>query len=509
MRALISVSNKEGIVPFAQELARLGVEIISTGGSYQHLTDNDIAVTNVSDITKFQECLDGRVKTLHPAIHAGILAMRSNPEHMETLEQLEIKPIDLLVINLYPFKETISNPSATLAEAIENIDIGGPTMLRAGAKNYQDVAVVTDPRDYDLVLSQLKESGKVSPDTKFYLATKVFEETSFYDGLIAQYLREVQGTQFPEKYTIPLERAQSLRYGENPHQSACFYRDPIAKGGTIADCVQESGKELSYNNINDANAAVLLVKEFNEPCVVAIKHSTPCGVAVATDLSTAYQHAYDCDPQSIFGGIVATNQIVDLATAQEMHKIFLEVIIAKGFTSEALTLLKGKQNLRLLQLDGIDLPQTPSYTMRKVGGGMLVEEGDWQPLSLEYQVVTNRTPTERELADMMFAMKVCKHTGSNAIVFAKDGATLSVGGGQVSRVWAVEHCVNHTLAPATGGVMASDAFFPFPDSVELAGKAGITAIIQPGGSKADQSCIDACNHLGISMIFTGRRHFKH
>lgn len=509
MRALISVSNKEGIVKFAEELVGLGVELISTGGSYQRLKDSGIPVQNVSDITKFQECLDGRVKTLHPAVHAGILAMRSNPEHMKTLKDLDISPIDLLVINLYPFKETISKADVPFEEAIENIDIGGPTMLRAGAKNFQDVAVVTDPGDYDTVLAELKADQAISLETKEYLAGKVFEETAYYDSLIAQYLRQRKGTQYPQKLTVALDRKQSLRYGENPHQSACFYQEPLPKGGTIADCQQISGKELSYNNIGDANAAINLVKEFNEPCVVAIKHSTPCGVAVGIDLVSAYQKAYDCDPQSIFGGIVATNQVLDGKTAEKMSKIFLEVIIAKEFSPEALEILTKKANLRLLELAEIDSPPTSDLTLRKISGGMLLQETDCLPPSSEFEIATERIPGGGEISDMLFAMKVCKHTASNAIVFAKDGATLSIGGGQVSRVWAVENCVNHNLQPALGGVMASDAFFPFPDSIELAAKAGIKAIIQPGGSKGDQACIDACNTHGIAMIFTGTRHFKH
>ncbi len=510
MRALISVSNKDGIVKLAEELQALGVELISTGGSYQRLKDSGIAVTNVSDITQFQECLDGRVKTLHPAIHAGILAVRGNKEHMDTLKDLEISPIDLLVINLYPFKETIAKSSVTLEEAIENIDIGGPTMLRAGAKNYQDVAVVTDPADYDRIVAELRNNKEISLATKTELAVKVFEETSFYDSMIANYLRSRQGTKFPDKLTVAMEKAQDLRYGENPHQEACFYREPLVVHGAVTSATQLAGKELSYNNINDANAAINLVKEFPEgPCVVAIKHSTPCGVALGLDLFTAYKKAHDSDPQSIFGGIVATNQTVDQKTAEEMCKIFLEVIIAPSFSAEALEVFKKKENLRLLKLPTISEGIHKGMSYKNVTGGLLVQDLDIIAPSKEYPIATERIPSGNEVTDMLFAMKVCKHTASNAIVFAKDGATLAIGGGQVSRVWSVENCCNHMLGEGTGAVMASDAFFPFPDSIELAAKAGIKAIIQPGGSKGDQACIDACNQHGIAMIMTGIRHFRH
>lgn len=510
MRALISVSNKEGIVKLAEELLAMGVELISTGGSYQRLKDSGITVTKVEDITKFQECLDGRVKTLHPAIHAGILAMRNNPEHMATLQELDIQPIDILVINLYPFKETIAKSSVTLEEAIENIDIGGPTMLRAGAKNYGDVAVVTDPEDYDKIIEELRETKEISLETKTYLATKVFEETAYYDSLIAQYLREVRGGKYPNKLTVPLDKAQDLRYGENPHQSACFYRDPLPFAGSITGAMQIAGKELSYNNINDANAAIQVVKEFtDETFVVAIKHGTPCGAATGLDLFSAYEKAYQADPQSIFGGIVATNQPIDEETAAKMCEIFLEVVIAPAFTPEAMEVFSKKQNLRLLKLPDITKRNLKAQSMKKVSGGMLVQDVDNHFFSDEVTVVTERIPSGNELNDLIFAMKICKHTTSNAIVFAKDGATLSVGGGQVSRVWSVENCANHMLGEGTGGVMASDAFFPFPDSIAIAAKAGIKAIIQPGGSKNDQASISACNEHGIAMVVTNVRHFKH
>lgn len=509
MRALISVSDKTGIVEFAKKLMDLGVEIVSTGGSYQRLKDSGVNAINVSDITKFEECLDGRVKTLHPNVHAGILAMRSNEEHMKTLEKLDVTPIDIIVINLYPFKETISKPNVSYEAAIENIDIGGPTMLRAGAKNYQDVAVITDPSDYDAIIEELG-SGGISLETKKRLALKVFEETAYYDSLISNYLREQNGVKFSEKMTIAMDKSQDMRYGENPHQDACFYKDAMPKTGVLSEALQLWGKELSYNNINDTSGALNLLKEFGkEPCVVAVKHSSPCGVSVDIDLYGAYRKAYECDPVSIFGGIVATNQVVDAKTAEKMAEIFLEIIIAKDFSPEALEILKKKKNLRLLKLETIDMPQSQTLNFKKVSGGVLVQDADIKAIDEEFEVVTDRIPSKTEADDMRFAMKVCKHTTSNGIVFAKDNATVSIGGGQVSRVWSVENCVNHGGTNSLGAVMASDAFFPFRDGVELAAKAGIKAIIQPGGSVRDQEIIDACNEYGIAMVLTKSRHFKH
>lgn len=509
MRALISVSDKTGIVEFAEKLSKLGIEIVSTGGSYQRLKDSGVEVTNVSDITKFEECLDGRVKTLHPNVHAGILAIRENDEHMKTLEKLEIKPIDIVVINLYPFKETVSKDGVSLKEAIENIDIGGPTMLRAAAKNYQDVAVITDVNDYDIVIKELSENGNVSIETKKKLALKVFEETAYYDALIAKFLREENGVDFPEKLTLPLDKEQNMRYGENPHQKACFYSDPYKKEGSLSSAKQLWGKELSYNNINDASGAINLLKEFGEtPAVVAVKHSSPCGVATDIDLYGAFRKAYECDQVSIFGGIVATNEIVDIKTAEKMSEIFLEIIIAKDFKEDALELLKKKKNLRLLTLENISKAVEPELLIKKVSGGVLVQENDTKIVDEIFEVVTDRIPSKSEVEDMKFAMRVCKHTTSNGIVFAKENATISIGGGQVSRVWSVENCVNHT-SKALGAVMASDAFFPFRDGIELAAKAGIKAIIQPGGSVKDGECIEACNEFGIAMVFTKSRHFKH
>lgn len=511
-RVLISVSDKTGIVEFARELEGLGAEIISTGGTEKALKDAGIKVINISDITGFPECLDGRVKTLHPKVHGGLLAMRSNPEHMKQLKELGIETIDMAVINLYPFKKTILKENVELEEAIENIDIGGPAMLRAAAKNYQDVASIVDPRDYSLVLEELKATGDISLKTKFRLAYKVFEHTSHYDTLIASYLRDKLGEgTFPETFSLTFEKAQDMRYGENPHQKAVFYREVGSNKGCITNAKQLHGKELSYNNINDANGALELLKEFDQPTVVAVKHANPCGVGIANDIYTAYMKAYEADPVSIFGGIVAANREIDEKTAEEINKIFLEIIIAPSFTEAALKILTKKKNIRLLQLENITekLPKG-TYDMKKVAGGLLVQNYDDELFNEDdLKFVTDRKPTEKELAELKFGMKVVKHTKSNAIVLVKDNSTIGVGPGQTNRITAAQIAIAHAGERANGAVMASDAFFPFPDCVEAAAAAGITAIIQPGGSIKDQESIDACNKAGIAMVFTGMRHFKH
>lgn len=511
MRALISVSDKEGIVSFANRLDALNIEIISTGGSAKRLQDSGIKVTQIEEVTKFPECLDGRVKTLHPNIFAGILAMRDNSSHMETLENFDISTVDIVVVNLYPFKETISKPNVSFEEAIENIDIGGPSMLRAAAKNYKDVAVITDPKDYDIVLDELEKTNTISQETKYRLAVKVFNETSAYDALICSYLSKKVDSEFPDKLTLTYEKQQEMRYGENPHQKACFYKEVSGYVDGVVGGEQLHGKELSYNNINDMNGAINLVKEFaDKPVAVAVKHSSPCGVGIDMDLYGSYRKAYTCDPISIFGGIVATNQVVDEKTADKMSETFLEVIIAKDFTPPALEILTKKANLRLIKLENIDSPLENELVTKKVSGGLLIQDMDIIPISDDFEIVTNRIPTKLEIEDMLFSMKVCKHTSSNAIVFAKNGATISIGGGQVSRVWSVENCVNHgDPNEIRGAVMASDAFFPFRDGVDMAIKAGITAIIQVGGSVRDQEVIDACNENGVAMVFTNQRHFKH
>lgn len=511
-RAMISVSDKTGVVEFAKGLTELGFEIISTGGTARALSDVGISVIPVSDITGFPECLDGRVKTLHPKIHAGVLAMRSNPEHMEQLKALEVETIDVVAINLYPFRETIMKEGVTLEEAIENIDIGGPTMIRAAAKNYQDVAVVVDPADYQTVLDEYKANGEVSKETKFELAYKVFEHTASYDTLISTYLRKQIGKElFPKTLSLTFEKVQDMRYGENPHQLGVFYKEIGKLDGTLAAAKQINGKELSYNNINDTNGALDLVKEFDEPTVVASKHANPCGVGSGKDIYEAYMRAYESDPVSIFGGIIAANREIDAKTAEEMHKIFLEIIIAPSFTPEAVEILSQKKNLRLLELPTIaQKMDINAFDMKKVMGGLLVQQRDVELYhDEEWKVVTEKAPTEKEIEDLKFAWKVVKHTKSNGIAVAKDSMSLGAGPGQTNRIMATRIALDYAGERAKGASLASDAYFPFPDCVEAAAKAGITAIIQPGGSKNDQLSIDECNKHGIAMVFVGMRHFKH
>lgn len=512
-RAIISVSDKTGIVEFARRLSSFDVEIVSTGGTAKVLQESGVSVTNVSDITGFPECLDGRVKTLHPNIHAGILAMRQNSEHMKQLEELDITPVDFVIINLYPFKETILKDGVKLEEAIENIDIGGPSMLRAAAKNYQDVTVLIDPNDYEKVLDELEENGEVKRETKFYLAAKVFEHTAHYDALIANYLsKQVNNEEFPELLTLTYEKVQTMRYGENPHQKGVFYKEVGNIPASLINAKQLHGKALSYNNINDTNGAIEALKEFDEPTVVAVKHANPCGVGTASTIYDAYKKAYDGDPISIFGGIIVANREIDAETAAEINKIFVEIVVAPSYTEEALDILFKKKNIRVLELGDINT-KTPKGTwdMKKVYGGLLVQDFDTEllPAMEDLEVVTDKKPTDGEMEDLIFAWKVVKHTKSNAIVIAKDNATLGVGPGQTNRIWAAEQAIDRSGDKVKGAVMASDAFFPFPDCVEAAAKAGITAIIQPGGSIRDDQSIEACNKYGIAMIFTGMRHFKH
>lgn len=516
-RALISVSDKTGIVEFAQKLNDLGVSIISTGGTFKVLKEAGIPVINISDVTGFPECLDGRVKTLHPNIHAGLLAMRSNPEHMKQVEELNVELIDMVVVNLYPFKQTIMKPDVTLADAIENIDIGGPTMLRAAAKNYQDVSVVIDPTDYEQVLSEIKETGAVSVKTNFYFAAKVFNHTAYYDTMIANYLRDKAGLpKYPDTISMTFEKVQDMRYGENPHQSAAFYKEVGNSDGMLSGIEQLHGKELSFNNINDLHGALELLKEFDEePTVVACKHSNPCGVASGKDIHEAYVRAYNTDPVSIFGGILCANRKIDKATAEEISKIFLEIVLAPDFDDDALEVLEQKKNIRLLKLKNVmkKQPET-AYDVKKVSGGILIQDIDSKLLGDELKVVTDRKPTEKEMEDLLFTWKVVKFTKSNGIAIGKDKQSVGIGPGQVNRIWATEQAIDHGTKQlgadvVKGAVLASDAFFPFDDCVEAAHKAGITAIIQPGGSKRDQDSIDACNKYGIAMVFTGMRHFRH
>ncbi|GLH65476.1 bifunctional phosphoribosylaminoimidazolecarboxamide formyltransferase/IMP cyclohydrolase [Parageobacillus sp. G301] len=508
-RALLSVSNKEGIVSLAKQLVELGVEIISTGGTKKTLEEAGVPVVGISDVTGFPEILDGRVKTLHPMIHGGLLAIRDNERHQSELREHHITPIDLVVVNLYPFQQTIAKSDVTFAEAIENIDIGGPTMLRAAAKNHQYVTVVVDPADYDTVVQELKEHGDVSAETKLKLAAKVFRHTAAYDAMIAEYLTNKTGEEYPESLTITFEKKQALRYGENPHQTAAFYKKPLGASFSIAQAMQLHGKELSYNNINDANAALQIVKEFTEPAAVAVKHMNPCGVGVGATIYEAFTKAYEADPTSIFGGIIALNREVDKETAEKMHEIFLEIVIAPSFSKEALDILTQKKNIRLLTVD-FTAPNTKEKLLVSVQGGLLVQETDTHTLDdAEIKVVTKREPTEQEWEALRFAWKVVKHVKSNAIVLAKDGMTIGVGAGQMNRVGAAKIAIEQAGEKAKGAVLASDAFFPMDDTVEAAAKAGITAIIQPGGSIRDADSIKKADEYGIAMVFTGIRHFKH
>ena len=511
MRALISVSDKTGVIEFAQQLEKLGVKVISTGGTATTLANNGVDVIGISDVTGFPECLDGRVKTLHPAVHGGILAMREKPEHMKQIADLGIETIDIVAINLYPFKATIMKEGVSLEECIENIDIGGPTMLRSAAKNHKDVVVICDPADYGAVVKELEETGTVSYDTKYRLALKVFQHTAAYDAMISDYLRKQIGAPLPDQLTLTFEKKQSLRYGENPHQSASYYAEIQPAKGDLVMAEQLHGKELSFNNINDTNGAVECLKEFDEPAVVAVKHANPCGVAVADTIAEAYRKAYEADPVSIFGGIVAANRPIDAETAAEINKIFIEIVIAPDFTEEALAILTQKKNIRLLKLPQIADPiEKGTITLKKVGGGLLIQDMDTDIYEEEaLKVVTDRAPSEQELADMKFGMKVVKHIKSNGIVMVKNGKTIAVGPGQVNRIWAVENCIKQATDDINGAVLASDAFFPFDDCVTAAAGAGIAAIIQPGGSIRDEDSIKKANELGIAMVFSGMRHFKH
>lgn len=534
-RALVSVSDKAGIVDFCKGLVKYGFEIISTGGTAKALKDADLKVIGISEITGFPECLDGRVKTLHPNVHAGLLAMRSNPEHMTQLEKLNINTIDVVCVNLYPFKATLQK-GADFAECVENIDIGGPTMIRAAAKNYQDVAVIVDPKDYDKILNELANGG-VSLEMKKYLQYKVFAHTAVYDSLISNYLAAQLGISFPDEVTFAYEKAQDMRYGENPQQQAVFYKEQFPRKGSLSGAKQLWGKELSYNNINDANGALELLKEFGTtPAVVACKHANPCGVGTGTTVHEAYLRAYESDPVSVFGGILAINGTVDEATATEINKIFIEIVMAPSFTKGALEILEQKKNIRLLQIDNISARrESTAYDMKKVYGGLLVQQYDESLIKGENMslfntkadvevsvlpsgkqktvygvgVVTERAPTKEETEALLFNWKVVKHTKSNAIVIGKQGKTTGIGMGQTNRIWAAQQAIAHAGDEAKGSVMASDAFFPFPDCVEECVKAGITAIIQPGGSIQDKASVDACNAAGIAMVFVGDRHFKH
>ena len=508
-RALVSVSDKTGIVEFVEGLVNLGFEIISTGGTKRALEQAGLNPIGISDVTGFPEIMDGRVKTLHPKVHGGLLAVRSNPDHMNQLEELGIETIDLVCVNLYPFKQTVQKEGVSHEEIIENIDIGGPSMLRSASKNYQSVTVVTDPSDYEKVLSEFKEYGDTTLETREALAAKVFRTTAQYDAMIADYLTKKEGNEFPEKLTITFDKVQDLRYGENPHQKAAFYKGMMPKY-SLANAQQLHGKELSYNNIQDGNAAIEILKDFEgQYAAVGLKHMNPCGVGIGDCIEAAWDKAYEADPVSIFGGIVALNDKVEASLAEKLSKIFLEIVIAPDFSEEALEILTRKKNIRLMKLD-TTLSTNTALKYTNVNDGLLVQEMDMHTITeADVHCVTNRKPTEDEMRQMLFGWKVVKHVKSNAIVLVKDDMTIGVGAGQMNRVGAAKIAIEQAGDKAKGSVLASDAFFPMPDTVEAAAAAGVTAIIQPGGSIKDQLSVDECNKHGITMVYTNIRHFKH
>ncbi|GMG95763.1 bifunctional phosphoribosylaminoimidazolecarboxamide formyltransferase/IMP cyclohydrolase [Tepidimicrobium xylanilyticum] len=508
-RALISVYDKRGVVQLARELVSLGWEIISTGGTGKILRNEDIPFRDIKEITNFPEILDGRVKTLHPHIHGGILYKRDEEEHKRILKKLDIGSIDLVVNNLYPFEDTIKKEGISHEEVIENIDIGGPAMIRAAAKNYKYITVVIDPSDYGRVLKELRTRGETSLDLRRELARKVFQYTAYYDSLIANYFNCLNNVEFPDIITIPFKDKQELRYGENPHQKAAFYKEYNNLDGTIAAAIQLHGKELSFNNINDGNGALEILKEFDEPTVVAVKHANPCGIGSGKDLLEAYVKAYECDKISIFGGIIAVNRIVDEEVAKRINEIFIEIVMAPDYTQKALEVLATKKNIRILKVPNIMKNDYASYDIKKVLGGVLIQQRNRDLLGQELKVVTKRKPTEKEMEDLIFGWKAVKGVKSNGVLLAKDKATIGIGGGEVNRVWAVKAAIERAGDKAKGSVLASDGFFPFKDSVEALAKAGVTAIIQPGGSLRDQESIEEADKNGMVMIFTGMRHFKH
>ncbi len=511
-RALISVSDKTGIVDFAKELSAMKIEILSTGGTAKALKDAGVNVIEVSDYTGFPEMLDGRLKTLHPKIHGGLLARRDLQKDMTDIKQHNIQPIDMVVVNLYPFEQTVSKKDVALDEAIENIDIGGPTMLRAASKNFKDVAVIVDPADYKKVLDELKtHDGEATCDTKFYLAQKVFSHTARYDTLISNYLSRYteSKTALPRYFTQSFMKVTDLRYGENPHQKAAIYKEPLYKGLSLVDAKILQGKEMSYNNYLDSSSAIDLVREFKEPAAVIIKHNNPCGVAVADKIEDAYVKAYEIDPLSAFGGVIALSRAVNAATAKEILKLFVEIIIAPGFDPDALKLLSGKPNIRLLELDTAQPPS--GFEIRKIQGGLLVQDRDTGMIDdiRALKVVTKRKPTDDEYAALSFAWRVCKHMKSNAIVYTAKDRALGIGVGQTSRVDSAKLGAMKALNSLKGSVVGSDAFFPNRDGIDYIASVGATAVIQPGGSVKDSDVIAAADEHNMAMILTGMRHFKH
>jgi len=514
-RAIISVSDKEGIIDFARGLEELGIEIISTGGTARILQKEKIKVTLISEVTGFPEILEGRVKTLHPFIFGGILAKRESKLHQKQIKEQNVSHIDLVVVNLYPFEKTISKKEVTLDEAIENIDIGGPSLLRAAAKNYQDVTVVIDPSSYPAIMNELKENnGEISLKTKKKLAVEVFEHTAFYDTMISKYLRKnmvEEEVLFPANLNMLAKKKLDLRYGENPHQSASFYREPFVNEANLGDAVQLGGKELSFNNLVDLNGVLEIIKDFSEPTVVFVKHTNPCGLASADSIQIAYQKAYAGDPLSAYGSIIGINRVVDVELAQLINDTtFVEAILAPDYKEDALEILRKKKNRRIIKVGDLSKQDMQVQDIKKISGGFLVQDRNLHELNIEdLKVVSEKKSTQKELEELLFAWKAVKHIKSNAIVLSKDKQIVGVGAGQMSRVDSVKIAVMKSKERSADSYLASDAFFPFRDGVDEAAKAGVTAIIQPGGSKRDQEVTDAVNEKGLVMVFTGARCFKH
>jgi phosphoribosylaminoimidazolecarboxamide formyltransferase/IMP cyclohydrolase len=511
-RAILSVTDKTGVADFARALDKLGVELVSTGGTAKLLRDSGIRVMDIAELTGFPEMLDGRVKTLHPKVHGGILHIRDNAKHREAVSEHQIPAIDMVVVNLYAFEKTAARAGVTFEEIIENIDIGGPSMLRSAAKNFQDVAVVTAPADYDQIVQELKRSGGLSLATRWELAKKAFATTAAYDTAISAALENIHApgelpaekTSFPSVLRLSFDKLADLRYGENPHQKAAVYSDGSQRG--IANARQLQGKELSYNNLVDLDAAWDLCREFDEPMCAIIKHTNPCGAATGSDVVTAYRRALEADPVSAFGGVIGINREIDEAAAEEIAKLFVEAIAAPAYSRGALERFAAKKNLRLLEVK----PADPKTVLKQVSGGMLLQDADIRPLApSDLKVVSKRGPSNDEMAALLFAWKICKHVKSNAIVYARNGQTLSVGAGQMSRVDSCKLGAIKAVLPLKDSVAASDAFFPFPDGVEEIARAGSTAVIQPGGSVRDNDVIGAADRLGLAMVFTGIRHFRH
>lgn len=509
MRALISVSDKTGVVEFARKLQDLGWEIIATGGTMRKLRDAGVKIIHISDVTGFPEICDGRVKTLHPKIHGALLGRRDIPDHMRQLEENGIEKIDMVCVNLYPFEATIAKEGVTLEDAVENIDIGGPSMLRSAAKNFRDVTVVCDPSDYDLIIDEITNQGNTTYGTRFRLSAKAYTHTALYDTHIAEYMRREAG--LSEKLFLCYDKAQDLRYGENPHQQASFYREPQPRPYSVAFGKQIGGKELSYNNIQDANAALSIIREFSQPACVGLKHMNPCGAAIGKDIEEAWDKTYEADKVSIYGGIVVFNRPLTGEVAAKLKPIFLEIVIAPSFTPEALEILGKKKNLRLLEVAMHPEEDVPMQYV-SVAGGMLVQQADRQIKEItEDMCVTERKPDGRELSDLDFGWKIVKHVKSNAIVVVKNGMTLGVGAGQMNRVGSAHIALEEAKAAGVteGLVLASDGFLPFDDTVAMAADYGVSAIVQPGGSIRDEDSVKMANEKGVAMLFTGMRHFKH